>query len=168
MEIISDFEYLYFIQKYECDICEKIFIDVDCAEIQNELDFLKASVYDSYNTMTYESALECIINSVIYTPINMDKETGKQKKKEFALDILNNDLFPHCNTFTEKVYFLGYMANKLIKAYFGIIKQDDRDAYENKRIDLTGTLLNNLFRNYFNKLVKDMQKQINREITTGS
>ena len=30
---------------------------------------------------------------------------------------------------------------------------DDRDAYENKRIDLSGILLNNLFRNYFNKLV---------------
>ena len=150
------------------DICDKILLDVDCDEVQDELDFLKASVYDSCNMMTYESALECIINSVIYTPINMDKETGKQKKKEFALDILNNDLFPHCKTFTEKIYFLGYMANRLIKAYFGIIKQDDRDAYENKRIDLTGILLNNLFRNYFNKLVKDMQKQINREITTGS
>ena len=38
----------------------------------------------------------------------------------------------------------------------------------NKRIDLTGTLLNNLFRNYFNKLVKDMSKQIIREINNGS
>ena len=38
----------------------------------------------------------------------------------------------------------------------------------NKRIDLTGTLLNNLFRNYFNKLIKDMQKQIVREINNGS
>ena len=38
----------------------------------------------------------------------------------------------------------------------------------NKRIDLTGILLNNLFRNYFNKLVKDMQKQIIREINNGS
>jgi DNA-directed RNA polymerase beta subunit len=38
----------------------------------------------------------------------------------------------------------------------------------NKRIDLTGSLLNNLFRNYFNKLVKEMQKQIIREINNGS
>jgi DNA-directed RNA polymerase beta subunit len=38
----------------------------------------------------------------------------------------------------------------------------------NKRIDLTGPLLNNLLRNYFNKLVKDMKKQIIREINTGS
>ena len=38
----------------------------------------------------------------------------------------------------------------------------------NKRIDLTGTLLNNLFRNYFNKVVKDMSKQVIREINNGS
>jgi DNA-directed RNA polymerase II subunit RPB2 len=38
----------------------------------------------------------------------------------------------------------------------------------NKRVDLTGPLLNNLLRNYFNKLVKDMKKQIVREINCGS
>ena len=37
----------------------------------------------------------------------------------------------------------------------------------NKRIELI-TLLNNLFRNYFNKLVKEMQKQITKEINNGS
>ena len=59
---------------------------------------------------------------------------------------------------------LGYMANKLLRCSFKWIQPDDRDSYLNKRIDLTGTLLNNLYRNYFNKLVKDMQKQIVREI----
>jgi intein/homing endonuclease len=33
---------------------------------------------------------------------------------------------------------------------------------------MTGTLLNNLFRNYFNKLVKEMQKHIVKEINNGS
>jgi DNA-directed RNA polymerase II subunit RPB2 len=60
------------------------------------------------------------------------------------------------------------MANKLMQASFEWIKGDDRDSYLNKRIDLTGTSLNNLFRNYFNKLVKDMEKQIIKEINNGS
>ena len=68
----------------------------------------------------------------------------------------------------QRIYFLGYMANELLQTSFGWRPQDDRDSYMNKRIDLTGTLLNNLFRNYFNKLVKDMQKQIVREINNGS
>jgi DNA-directed RNA polymerase beta subunit len=60
------------------------------------------------------------------------------------------------------------MVIRLIKCSLGILKQDDRDSYMNKRIDLTGALLNNLFRNYFNKVVKDMMKQVVREINTGS
>jgi DNA-directed RNA polymerase beta subunit len=88
----------------------------------------------------------------------MDKETGI-KKYEFTIDVLNNDLFPHCKTQT-KLYLLGYMTNKLIRTSFGWLPVDDRDSYLNKRIELTGTLLNNLFRNYFNKLVKEMQKQV--------
>ena len=77
-------------------------------------------------------------------------------------------MFPHCKTVTQKLYLLGYMASKLIRTSLGKIPCDDRDSYVNKRIELTGTLLNNLFRNYFNKLVKEMQKQIVREINNGS
>ena len=91
-----------------------------------------------------------------------------KKKKEFAIEVIENDLFPHCRTKVEKIYFLGYMANRLIKASLGEISLDDRDDYKNKRIDLTGSLLNNLYRNYFNKLVKDMIKQTIRELNIGS
>ena len=151
------------------NICEKILLDFNNDENNlKQVDFLKASIHDSNTIMDYESSMEYLTNNVVYTPINMDKEQGKQKKREFAFEVINNDLFPHCNSKKEKIYFLGYMANKLIRAYFKAIIQDDRDSYENKRIDLTGTLLNNLFRNYFNKLIKDMQKQILREVTTGS
>jgi DNA-directed RNA polymerase II subunit RPB2 len=104
----------------------------------------------------------------MFTPINMDKETGIRKKAEFTADILSNDLFPHCTTVEQKIYFLGYTANMLLKTGFDLMKQDDRDSYLNKRVDLTGALLNNLFRNYFNKLVKDMEKQVVKEINTGS
>ena len=77
-------------------------------------------------------------------------------------------IFSHCKTDTQKIYLLGYMTNILLQTSFGIIEATDRDSYINKRIDLTGTLLNNLFRNYLNKVVKDMQKQVLREINNGS
>ena len=132
------------------------------------LESLQASIIDANHIMTQEDAVRYFISQVIFTPINMDKETGAIKKREFALEVLNNDLFPHCNTAKQRIFFLGYMAHKLLRALFGMNKQDDRDSYLNKRVDLTGTLLNNLFRNYFNKLVKDMSKQVVREINTGS
>ncbi len=150
------------------DICEKIVLDIDIEINKSYIEQLKASIVDGNMYMTQESAHKYITSQVIYTPLNMDKETGQQKKHQFALEVLNNDLFPHCRTREEKLYFLGYMTLRLLNCANGTIPCDDRDSYVNKRIDLTGVLLNNLFRNYFNKLVKDMQKQIIREINNGS
>ena len=129
---------------------------------------MKASIIDANKYNTYETAIKHLTTYAAYNPINMDKETGNKKKLEFTIEILDNDLFPHCKTKKQRLYFLGYMANKLIRAGLGWIPCDDRDSYINKRIELTGSLLNNLFRNYFNKLVKEMQKQIVKEINNGS
>jgi DNA-directed RNA polymerase beta subunit len=150
------------------EICEKILLDIENKQKKELLQALQASIMEADKYLTQEDAIKHITSYVMYTPINMDKETGAKKKLEFTMDILKNDLFPHCHNVTEKIYFLGYMANKLLQTSFQIFKTDDRDSYANKRIDLTGTLLNNLFRNYFNKLVKDMEKQVIREINTGS
>jgi DNA-directed RNA polymerase II subunit RPB2 len=150
------------------DICDRILLDIENEKYKIMLHALQGSIIDSNKIITQEEAIKFIMTYVMYTPINMDKETGAKKKYEFTLDILKNDLFPHCHNTTQKIYFLGYMANKLFQANFEWVKGDDRDSYLNKRVDLTGTLLNNLFRNYFNKLVKDMEKQVIREINGGS
>jgi DNA-directed RNA polymerase II subunit RPB2 len=150
------------------EICEYILLNLSIDKYKPMLENLQASIIEANKYMTYEDAVRFITGYVSYTPINMDKETGAMKKHQFALEVLQNDLFPHCQTTTQKIYFLGYMANKLMQASFEWIKGDDRDSYLNKRIDLTGTSLNNLFRNYFNKLVKDMEKQVIKEINNGS
>lgn len=149
-------------------ICEYILLDISDKQQSDLLQALQASVIDSNKYITQEDALRHITAAVAYTPLNMDKETGARKKREFTVDVLNNDLFPHCQTLEQKLYLLGYMVKKLLFTSLGWMPPDDRDSYLNKRIELTGTLLNNLFRNYFNKLVKEMQKQIVREINNGS
>jgi DNA-directed RNA polymerase II subunit RPB2 len=150
------------------EICEKIILDIEESKYKKMKYGLQGSIVEANTIMTQEDAIKYLMTYVMFTPINMDKEAGLKKKYEFTMDILNNDLFPHCHDKTQKIYFLGYMTNKLLKCSFEWTLPDDRDSYLNKRIDLTGVLLNNLYRNYFNKLVKDMQKQIVREINNGS
>jgi len=150
------------------EICELIVLNITDEKMTQMLFGLKASIVQGDKYISQEEALDYIVNFAMYTPINMDKEAGQKKKKEFTISVLQNDLFPHCKTDIQKKYFLGFMANKLLSTSFGWITPSDRDSYINKRIDLAGTLLNNLFRNYFNKLVKDMQKQLVREINNGS
>jgi len=150
------------------EICEYILLDISVEKYKPMLENLQASIIEANKFITYDEAIKFITGYVSYTPLNMDKDTGALKKHQFTLDVLQNDLFPHCQTTQQKIYFLGYMANKLLQASFEWIKGDDRDSYLNKRVDLTGTSLNNLFRNYFNKLVKDMEKQVIKEINNGS
>ncbi len=149
-------------------ITKYIILDTEDEKQAEILKFIQASIIDANKYMTQEDALRHITSSVAFTPINLDKETGARKKREFTVEVLDNDLFPHCQTLQQKLYLIGYMAKKLIQTSLGWLPPDDRDSYLNKRIELTGTLLNNLFRNYFNKLVKEMQKQIVREINNGS
>jgi DNA-directed RNA polymerase beta subunit len=150
------------------DICERILLNLENKTQKIMLDGLQASIIDANKYLTKEECIRHINSYALYTPINMDKETGAKKKMEFTLEILKNDLFPHCHNKSQKIYFLGYMTNKLLQVSFEWISPDDRDSYLNKRIDLTGSSLNNLFRNYFNKLVKDMEKQVIKEINNGS
>ena len=150
------------------EICKHIVLDIDDETTKPILDSLQASIIDANTVMTQEDALKIITSNVMYTPMNMDKEAGAAKKRTFTQDVLGNDLFPHCHSSIQKIYFLGYMVNRVLRCSLDMAKQDDRDSYVNKRVDLTGALLNNLFRNYFNKLAKDMSKQIIKEINTGS
>lgn len=133
------------------------------------LEALQASIIDANKYLTHDDALQYLTNHVIFNPPpDMDKETGLRKKQDFAADILQNDLFPHCATKPLKIFYLGHMILRLLTVHCCDEPYDDRDSYLNKRLDLTGTLLNNLFRTNFNKFVKDMQRVIIREINTGS
>jgi DNA-directed RNA polymerase II subunit RPB2 len=149
-------------------ICEYILLNIELEKYEQMLEMLQGSIIEANKIMTQEDAIKLITDNVCYTPINVDKETGANRKRKFALEVLENDLFPHCQSLNQKKYFLGYMANKLLQANFEWIPADDRDSYLNKRVDSTGTSLNNLFRNYFNKVVKDTEKQVIKEINTGS
>ena len=151
------------------DICKKIVLDIDNEKNEVLMRCIQASIVESNKIITQDCAMKQIIGNIMFTThAGIDKEKSITMKRNFALEVLNNDLFPHCRTTEQKIYFLGYMTNCLLKCSLGIENVSDRDSYVNKRIDLTGTLLNNLFRNYFNKMVKDMQKQTVREINTGS
>jgi DNA-directed RNA polymerase II subunit RPB2 len=129
------------------------------------LELIRPSIVESSTCLTQEEAIHYISSQVMYNTF-IDKSSFK--KPEVVEDVLSTDFFSHCKTSEQKIYMLGYMAHKLIQCSLGRTPCDDRDSYLNKRIGLTGSLLNDLYRNYFNKMVKDMQKQIIREMNTGS
>lgn len=146
------------------DIITKILLEI---KDKNKLFALRASVVDASTYTTKEEAFEFLMESINYT-YNKTDPLAVEKKTNYVNDILETDIFPHCRNDVEKQYFLGYMTRRLIDCKLGLELSDERDSYVNKRIDLVGSLLNNLFRNYFNKVVKDMDKEVVKEINGGS
>ena len=95
-------------------ICEYILLSLKDKKMEKMLYALKASIIEANNYLTQEEALQYIITYAMYTPINMEKAAGEKKKREFTCNVLENDLFPHCKTKKQKLYFLGYMTNQLL------------------------------------------------------
>ena len=60
------------------------------------------------------------------------------------------------------------MVKKLLSVYLKKIEYDDRDSYINKKLDTPGILCGNLFKLYFNKMVKEIKTQLNKEFNSGS
>lgn len=85
-----------------------------------------------------------------------------------VVDVLQQDLFAHCTTLEQRVHMLGFMTNRLLQCHLKRMPFDDRDSFVNKRITLAGSSLNELYRSYFNKLTKDIQKSIVKEIKQGT
>jgi DNA-directed RNA polymerase beta subunit len=153
------------------DICNYILLDCHAKDQATLLDTLRATIVESRRGNKYRNQEECcqyLVSMVAYFTMNVDKETALKRKRDFAHEVVHNDFFPHCRTLQQKLLLLGTMCKKLLYVSLGMIAPDDRDSYVNKRIELAGTLLNNLFRNYFNKLVKESQRKIMAEINTGS
>ena len=85
----------------------------------------------------------------------------KNQKPVVVQDILSEELFPHvggAEANYEKACLLAHMTRKMLHVTTGRMTNDDRDAYHNKRVDLPGFLLANLFRTYFStKMVNDIR-----------
>lgn len=74
----------------------------------------------------------------------------KENRLNYTKLLLETEFLPHVSTIPndlpKKSFFLGYMANKLIKGYLFRIDEDDRDYYGKKRLDMAGSLLASHFR----------------------
>ena len=62
-----------------------------------------------------------------------------------------NYFLPHVgeDNFLNKAYYVGFMVNKLLNVYMGREKPTDRDNFKFKRVETSGTLIYDLFREYF-------------------
>ncbi|AEH60373.1 RNA polymerase beta subunit [Methanosalsum zhilinae DSM 4017] len=92
--------------------------------------------------------------------------------------VIDRYLLPHLgNAPTDRIpkaHFLGRMAESCFELALARRSEDDKDHYSNKRLKLTGDLMEDLFRVAFNRLSRDIKYQLeranmrNRELNVGT
>ena len=128
---------------------------------------LEDSIIEGSTFVNQSEAYEYIMNYVSVYGQPKDIKLDMERKKGYIKDMLEKDLLPHVGkNIRHKLFYLGYMVNNLLKCYLGFRDFDDRDSYTNKRIELPGILLANLFRQYFGKMTKDMRNSVMKELNT--
>ena len=132
-------------------------------------------VYDSVLNESTMEAQEIPNKEAAFTWLtqHIHSWSSKSQKPLKVQDILNLELFPHIGLTEESAYakacFLAHMTRKVLWVNSARIPNDDRDGYPNKRVDMPGFLLANLFRTYFaTKMVKDIRASLAKEIHGGS
>jgi len=112
---------------------------LDLTKYETMVDLFIPSVYDAGGFMTQQTALLFISTFT------------KHKTTSYVLEILNDYLLPHIgeNNYIKKAYYLGYMVFRLLSVYTNLEQPTDRDNLKYKRIELVGTLITDLFTEYY-------------------
>jgi DNA-directed RNA polymerase II subunit RPB2 len=151
------------------DIMEKILYNPLSSKNKECFELLIPSINEASSIQTQEMALLYMANYVSRFPeMKEGDETEEKFRQNYVMQLLKTELFPHVGeSFIKKAWFLGMMARKLIDTKLNIRPYDDRDSFINKRISSSGILLEELFRNNFNKLIKDIMKAVENDMKQG-
>lgn len=126
-------------------------------ETQKEMmEFLQASVVDGNIVYSQDQALAFLAPYVEY------------KTKEAVQYVLLNNLFPNIEQNNKaRAFFLGHLVHKLIRTAMGALGETDRDNYMYKRINLSGSLMAGVFKDYYNAFRNHCRTRIDKEYETG-
>ena len=126
---------------------------------------IRESIEEASSILSQEQALEWLGGCT-------NVWSNKSQKQHSTQDLLGEELFPHIGGSDmnyEKACFLAHMTRKVLWTSTQCLPTDDRDGYPNKRVDIPGFLLADLFRKtYNNRMVKDMKAALSKEIHNGS
>jgi DNA-directed RNA polymerase II subunit RPB2 len=120
--------------------------------------FIQSVLMDAQKIETQENAINNICEYSLNTIM-------KERKQKYIIQILSNELFPHLGITSLKEHkgmFLGHMMNKLLLTFTGNRNMDDRDHINNKRIELSGYLLCELFRTLFKRFIRTIEPQLEK------
>lgn len=101
------------------------------------------------------------------------KEAQEKERTERQMEgLINTEFLPHQGYSPEdikaKAVQLGLAIRKLLRVYYGLQDQDDRDHYMHRRVSFESTLMANLFRSNYNMWRRRMAAQMRQSLESGA
>ena len=154
------------------DINIPLFIMFRALGINSDKDILSYIVYETDNPQLKNKLYELMSPSIKDAqPVYNQKSAFKllslntKGKENFnVIDILNNNLFPNYGVnHLSKAKYLGFSVRKILLTHLEVFNETDRDSYSNKRIDLAGSLLLELYRELWGKFKRNTSLKTDAE-----
>lgn len=109
--------------------------------------------------------------AIKYIGNRVAKGMTEEYRVKRANDVINRYLLPHMGIEGErreaKAIYLAEMTEMLLQVIHGEREPHDKDHYTNKRLRVSGDLMEDLFRVAFTSLTRDMSYQLERSISRG-
>ena len=117
------------------------------------VDFFNACIHNAAGINTQRDALK-FISLLVKQRNPKHSNTYNDENIAKVIHILADYVLPHVGEvdFITKAYHIGYMVNRLILVALEMEEPTDRDHYKFKRIETVGTMLKELFKEYYKKL----------------
>ena len=126
---------------------------LDLEKYESYISLFIPSIHDAGNIFNQEVALKYLATLT------------KGKTIPHIMEILMDYLLPHIgeNNFTDKAFFIGHMVKEVLQVYKNDKKPTDRDSFKYKRVELAGTLIYDLFKEYYTLQQKHIFQKIDKE-----
>lgn len=137
---------------------------MDTISLGDDFSEMITNLYEGVNFKTREDALDKLSKLM---NINQSKEIRIQR----TADMIDNLFLPHIgreekDRMDKAINLCKYVRKYLLVAK-GIISEDDKDHYQNKRLKLPGDLLGDLFRVSLRTLINDILYNFQRIVKRG-
>lgn len=151
--------------------------DQDIADLvwgdNKNVELLAASFKECSDIKVYSRA-----DAVEYLSHHLQYATNHEDKCAYVRALLETEYLPHVRfggdtsdlktLEARKCIQTAAMIRRLILTEHGLMPIDDRDAYPNKRVVTTGSLLTHLFRQLFQKVCKDIRGKFVHEVNNDN
>ena len=126
---------------------------LDLEKQKHYIELFRSSVHDANIIFNQQNALEYIASFT------------KRGTLMSVMEILSDFFLPHIGetNFIDKAYFVGHMVFELLKVYTKEEVPTDRDSFKFKRIELSGVMFYELFREYYLIQKNEIYQKISKE-----